>query len=108
MPCGLSSVCSRNGGDHPEQRGLAHPGRTVGAQVAGHLAGAHREPGEDDVLGQREVVEKRLQVGGERVVVETGRRLARQAEAAAVVADAAVARFEQHAFLALPRVALSG
>ena len=52
------------------------------------------------------MVEKCLQVGGERVVVETGGRLAGRAETAPVVADAAVARIEQHALLALPRVAV--
>ena len=53
-----------------------------------------------------EVLEQRVQVGGEGVVVVADGRLARAAEAAAVVADAAVAGGEQLALLALPGVAV--
>jgi hypothetical protein len=50
------------------------------------------------------VVQQRLQIGGERVVVIAGGGLAGLAEAAAVVGDRAVARIEQRALLALPRM----
>ena len=52
------------------------------------------------------MVQQRLEIGGERVVVVARRGLAGLAEAAAVVADAAVAVREQHPLLALPRVAV--
>src|SRR5205823_3149870 len=52
--------------------------------------------------------EQRFQVGGEGVVVETGGRPARLAEAASVVADHSVAGREQLRLLALPRVRVQG
>src|SRR5690606_33518862 len=61
---------------------------------------------EDDVLVEREMVEQRLEVGGEGVVVVAGGGLRGATEAAPVVADAAVAGGEQRAFLALPGVAV--
>jgi hypothetical protein len=65
----------------------------------GYLAGAHREAGEHDVLVEREMVEQRLEIGRERVVVESRRRLARIAEPPPVIADAAVSVREQHSLL---------
>jgi hypothetical protein len=70
------------------------------------LAGAHREPGEYDVLTEREMIEQRLQIGRERVVVITARGLAGLAEPPAVIADAAISVLEQHPLLALPGVAV--
>jgi hypothetical protein len=92
--------------NHAQQDRLADPGRPVRTEVPGYLAGAHREAGEDDILVEREMVEQRLQIARERVVVIAARRLAGQAEAAAVIADAAVSVREQHPLLALPRVAV--
>jgi hypothetical protein len=48
------------------------------------------------------VLDERVEVGGERVVVEAGRRVAGVAEAAAVVGDDAVAGVEQEPVLLLP------
>jgi hypothetical protein len=58
------------------------------------------------VLIECEVVQQRLEIGRERVVVEPRRRLARFAEPAPVVGDAAVSIREQHSLLALPGVAV--
>jgi hypothetical protein len=55
--------------NHAEQHRFADPGRPVGTEVPGYLAGAHREAGEDDILVEREMVEQRLQIARERVVV---------------------------------------
>ncbi len=63
---GLSSVFSKNGRDGADQDGLDHPPGAVDAQVPGYLPGAHREPGEDRV-GQVQVLDQRLEVGGEGV-----------------------------------------
>jgi hypothetical protein len=52
------------------------------------------------------VLEQRLQITREGVVVEAGGRLARPPEAATVVADAAVTGREQLPLLALPGVAV--
>src|SRR5581483_4879485 len=52
------------------------------------------------------MLEQSLEVGGERVVVVSDGWLAGGAEPAPVVADAAVARLQQHAFLAFPGVAV--
>ena len=76
--------------DRTEQRGLAHPCRSVATQVPRHLAAPHREPDEDDVV-QVEMLEQRVEVGGEGVVVVADGRLARAAEPAPVVADHAIA-----------------
>ena len=95
----------QEGRDDAEHRHLADPVRAVVAEVAGDLAGAHREAAEDDVLAEREVVEQRLEVGGEGVVVVTGGRLARLAEAAPVVGDDPLAGGEQLRLLFLPGVA---
>src|SRR5260221_1396442 len=65
------------------------------------LAGAHREA-DRVTLVKCKVVEQGVQVGGEGVVVVTRRGLTRQAEAAPVVVDRAVARRKQLALLALP------
>src|SRR5205807_8600470 len=71
------------GRDRPEQHSLAHTLRAVGAEVARDLSAPHREAGEHGV-GQIEVLDQRVQVGGEGVVVVTDCRLARASEAAAV------------------------
>ena len=52
------------------------------------------------------MVEHRLEIGREGVVVKAGGRLAGPPEAAAVITDAAVARLEQDPLLSLPRVAV--
>jgi hypothetical protein len=91
--------------DGAEERGLAHSGGAVGAEVPGDLAGAHRETCQHDVV-EPQVLEQRVEVAGERVVVVADGRLARAAEPAPVVADHAVAGGEQHPLLALPRVAV--
>ena len=91
--------------DRAQQGRLAHPRRAVRGQIARHLAGAHREADQDDV-GQIEVLEQRVQVGRERVVVVTHRWLARATEPAAVIADTAITGGKQLALLALPRVAV--
>jgi hypothetical protein len=52
------------------------------------------------------MVEQRLEIAGERVVVGAGRRLARAPEAAPVAADAAMAGGQQRTLLTLPRVAV--
>ena len=61
-PFGLFVVCSRNGGITPSSIALRDPGRPVRREVAGHLAGAHRETGKDDILVEREMVQQRLQI----------------------------------------------
>jgi hypothetical protein len=73
----------------------------VGAQVAGDLAGPHGEPDQVDV-GQVEVLDHRVEVGGERVVVVARGRPAGVAEAAAVIGDDAVSGGQQVTFLPLP------
>jgi hypothetical protein len=52
--------------DGADQDGLGHPPGAVDAQAPGYLPGAHREPGEDHV-GQVQVVDQRLEIGGEGV-----------------------------------------
>jgi hypothetical protein len=101
----LSAVLSRNGGNRPEEGGPAHASRAERAEVTDDLAGAHREADQSDV-GQIEVLQQRDQVGREGVVVVAHRRLARAAEPATVIADAAIAGGEQLSLLALPRVAV--
>jgi len=75
----------------------------VRAEVAGDLAGAHREADQDRV-GQVQVLDQRGQVGGEGVVVVPDDRLAGPAESAPVVGDHPVAGLPQDAVLALPGV----
>jgi hypothetical protein len=89
--------------DRAHQHRLSDPGRAVRAEVAGDLAGAHGEAHEDQV-GQVQVGDQRVQVGGEGVVVVAGRGLAGLAEAAPVISDHPVAGLQQDAFLLLPGV----
>ena len=91
----------QEGRDHPQQRGLAHASRAVAAEVASDLARAHRETHQQHIV-QAQVLDQGVQVSGERVVVVAHRRLARAAEAAAVIADGPVAVGEQLALLPLP------
>jgi len=102
-PSGLSSRFEQERRNRPEQGCLAHARRAVRAEVACDLAAAHREADQNDVV-QVEVLEERVQVGGEGVVVVADGRLARAAEPTSVVADHAVPGGEQLALLALPRV----
>src|SRR6185437_1341683 len=74
-------------------------------QVPGDLPGAHREPGEHDVI-ELQVLEQRVEVGGKGVVVVADGRLAGTAEPPSVVADDSVAVGQQRTLLALPRVAV--
>ncbi len=75
------------GRDDAEQDGLADPLGAVGAQVAGHFAGAHREADQDGVA-QVEGGQHLVEVGGEGVVVVAVGGLVGAAEAAPVVGDA--------------------
>ena len=87
--------------DRPQQRGLLHPRGAVRAQVVGYLPGAHGEPAQVDV-GQVQVFQHRVQVGGKGVVVVPGDRLAGIAEPAPVIRDHPVPGRQQVAFLPLP------
>jgi hypothetical protein len=78
-------------GDRAEPCGLAHPGRTVSAEVAGDFTGAHGEADQDGV-GQIEMVEQCGQVSGEGAVVVPDGGLAGAAEAASVAGDDPVPR----------------
>src|SRR3954462_7147492 len=98
-PSGLSSVFSRNGGQHR----LLDPVGAVLAQVPGHLASAHREAAEDDVC-DLELLEQLLEIRGIGVVVLAGGRLARLAPAPPVVRDHAIASVQQSLRLPLPGV----
>ena len=89
--------------DHAQQGGLADPARPVRPQVPDHLTGTHREADQHDV-GQPEVVQQGVEVGGERVVVVPGRRLAGLAEPAPVVGDDPVPGGEQCPLLTFPGV----
>src|SRR5229473_2576893 len=102
-PVGVVARLEQERRDGAHQRGLGHPGGPVGAQVAGDLAGAHREPGQHHP-GQVQVLDQGVQVGGEGVVVIADRGLAGLAEAAAVVGDDPVPSLEEDAFLLFPRV----
>jgi hypothetical protein len=77
--------------------------RTAAAELAhvARLAAAHREPHQRHIA-QIEFVQKRLQVGGEGLVVVPDCRLARTSESAAVVSDDAVAGAEKRWHLLLP------
>jgi hypothetical protein len=88
-----------------EQHHVADQFRAVAPQVAGDLAGAHREPGQGHVAQVKHVHEP-AKVGGERVVVIADGRLAGGAEAAAVIGDDPVAGVQQRRELLLPGVAV--
>jgi hypothetical protein len=75
--------------DDPEEGGLPHPLRSVVCEVADDLPRAHREADKRDLF-EPEVLEQRVQIGSEGVVVVAGRGLAGQAEAAPVVIDRAI------------------
>ncbi len=88
-----------------DRRRKHRPGDPLGAvpaDVADDLAAAHREADERHVP-QVEVLDQRVQVGGERVVVVPVPRLARPTEAPAVVGDHAVACIDQCRHLMFPR-----
>src|SRR5262249_24585541 len=90
------------GRDRPDQNGLADPIRAVRSEVPGDLTGSHREADEHDVLIAGEMVQQRLEIRCERVVVVTGRRLARVPESAPVIRDAAIALSKERTLLTLP------
>ena len=71
------------------------------AQIAGHLAGAHRMPDQRGLV-QVEPVHQGLEVRGEGLVVVAGRRLAGLPEPTPVVGDHAVAGFQQDRDLLVP------
>jgi hypothetical protein len=89
--------------NRPEQYRPTNARRAVLAEVAGHLAGAHREADEHDVV-KAELLEQRVEVGGEGVVVVARGGPAGVAEAAPVVPDDAAAGAEKLGLLTLPRV----
>ena len=93
--------------DRAQHGRLAHPRRAVRGQIARHLAGAHREADQHDI-SKVQLLDQRVQIGGEGVVVVANRRLAGLAEATTVVRDHAVAGPQEHAFLAFPRVPVEG
>ena len=86
-----------------EERELRDPLVAVPRDVAGELAGAHREADEDDVA-QVEGLQDGVEVGGEGVVVVAGRRPSTTGRTATVVGDDPVSGGEQLARLALPAV----
>jgi hypothetical protein len=102
---GVVVAGGEEGFERGEERELRDPLVAVPRDVAGELAGAHREPDEDDVA-QVERLQQGVQVGGEGVVVVAGADLRRPAEPAPVVGDDAVAGGEQRGRLALPAVAV--
>src|SRR6476660_7361905 len=91
--------------DGTEQCCFAYPLRPVGGEVARDLAGAHRETDENHIA-EVEVLNQRVQICSEGVVVVADGRLTRAAEAAAVITDHSIAVCEQIALLAFPRVAI--
>jgi hypothetical protein len=76
----------------------------VAGDVAHDLAAAHGEADEGDV-GEVQVGQQRVEVGGEGVVVVAVEGLGRLAEAAAVVGDDPVAGLDQRGDLGLPGLA---
>ena len=100
---GVVGVERQAGRDRGREHRAVHAVGTVGAEVARHLAAAHREADEGDVA-QVEPVDHRCEVAGEGVVV-VGRGVARLvalAEAAAVVGDHPVAGIGEGGQLARP------
>src|SRR5258706_8674363 len=73
----------------------------MSAQVASHLAAAHREADQRDIT-QIELRQKLIQILGESVVVIACRRLAGPAESPAVVCDDPMTRSKQGRGLLLP------
>ena len=102
--------------DRGDQHSLGHPRpvvpelestmfpRSVAAQVAGDLPGAHGVPDQHGVA-QVEVLQQGVQVGGEGVVVVADGRLAGLAEPAPVVGDHPVPGLQQHRDLLVPGAA---
>jgi hypothetical protein len=91
----------QEGRDGGQERGLGDAARAVRAEVAGDLAGAHREADQRRVA-HIERFHQGVQVGGEGVVVVADRRLAGLAEAAAVVGNDPVTGAEQGRDLLFP------
>src|ERR1039458_5093428 len=90
--------------DWGDQDSLLDPLGAVGAEVAGHLAGAHRVSDQRDV-GQVELVHQGVKVRGEGVVVVATAGLARLPESAAIVCDHTVPSLHQDRHLLVPRAA---
>src|SRR6266849_10404178 len=63
----------QEGRNRTEQNRLAYAGGAVLAEITGDLTRAHREADEHDVI-ERELLEQRVQVGSEGVVVKARRR----------------------------------
>jgi hypothetical protein len=75
----------------------------VNGQVAGHLTGAHGEPGQH-YPAQVEPAEQDMKIGGQRAEVISDAGPARGAEAAPVVGDYPVPGGQQGGLLLFPRV----